>query len=73
MENQLKKTGKWAVGYLAAKTGKRIVAKSGMVGLGIGAVAGLGYLGYKLFKTKKDQNDISQNYHEIKGEKKIVV
>jgi len=49
------------------------VAKSGMVGLGIGAVAGLGYLGYKLFKTKKDQNDISQNYHEIKGEKKIVV
>ena len=22
MKNQLKKTGKWAVGYLAAKTGK---------------------------------------------------
>ena len=73
MKNQLKKTGKWAAGYLAAKAGRKIVAKSGIVGLGIGAAAGLGYLGYKLFKTKKDQNDISQNYNEIKGEKKIVV
>tara|TARA_Y100000034_G_scaffold85338_1_gene102355 strand:+ start:324 stop:545 length:222 start_codon:yes stop_codon:yes gene_type:complete len=73
MKNQIKKTGKWAVGYLAAKAGKKVVAKSGVVGLGIGAAAGLGYLGYKLFRKKKEENDISENYHEIKGEKKIVV
>ena len=73
MKNQIKKTGKWAVGYLAAKAGKKVVAKSGVVGLGIGAAAGLGYLGYKLFRKEKEENDISENYHEIKGEKKIVV
>ena len=49
------------------------MAKSGVVGLGIGAAAGLGYLGYKLFRKEKEENDISENYHEIKGEKKIVV
>ncbi|WBL22786.1 MULTISPECIES: hypothetical protein [unclassified Zunongwangia] len=73
MKEQVRSTGKWIAGYLAAKAGKKVVAKSGLIGLGFGAAAGGAYIGYKLLKKLKRQEDISHNNHEIKGEKKIVV
>lgn len=73
MNDKIESTGKWIAGLLAAKAGKKIIAKGGIIGLGVGAAAGGAYLGYKLLKRLKSQEDISNNHHEVEGKKKIVV
>jgi len=73
---------------VVARIGKAILTKPvAMAGLGVGAVAGLGYLAYsyldKKNKEKKEEearrehisriDDIDENYHGISGDKKIVI
>ncbi len=73
---------------VALRVGKVLLTKPvAMAGLGIGAVAGVGYLAYSLIDKKKkekrnqearDQNltkieNIDDNYPGIDGDKKIVI
>jgi hypothetical protein len=72
---------KYLKGKVALKAGKALLNKrTGLIGLGIGAVAGAGYLTYSLLnknKRKKEDithiDDIENNNPEIPGDKKIVV
>ncbi|MDT0643068.1 hypothetical protein RM553_09535 [Zunongwangia sp. F363] len=54
------------------KAGKKVVTNGGVLGAALGAAAGVGYLAYKIFK-KKNEEDLSKNYKEVKGDKKIIV
>lgn len=72
---------KYLKGKVALKAGKALMNKrTGLIGLGIGAVAGAGYLAYSLINKNKRQkddithiDDIQNNNPEIPGDKKIVV
>ncbi|HSI70141.1 MAG TPA: hypothetical protein VK941_07900 [Gillisia sp.] len=72
---------KYLKGKVALKAGKAVLNKrTGLIGLGIGAVAGAGYLTYSLLnKNKRKKEDITHidnienNNPGIPGEKKIVV
>lgn len=70
------------------RVGKALLTKPvAMAGLGIGAVAGVGYLAYSFFgkksKEKKEEearrenlrriDDIDENHPGVSGDKKIVV
>ena len=73
---------------VALRVGKALLTKPvAMAGLGIGAVAGVGYLAYSFFNKKKKEkeeeqtrnenlrriDDIDDNHPGINGDKKIVV
>lgn len=72
---------KYLKGKVALKAGKALLNKrTGLIGLGIGAAAGAGYLAYSLInkdKRRKEDitniDDIENNNPEIPGDKKIVV
>lgn len=63
---------------LALKVGRAAVKKGGVMGIGLAAVFGAGYLAYNLFKKRDTRSlrridDIEENNHELEGDKKIVV
>lgn len=70
---------KWGKRALALKLGKTAIKRGGIVGVGIGAVIGAGYLAYNLLENRKRRQnlkpveDISKNHPEAKGEKQIIV
>lgn len=70
---------KWGKRALALKIGKTAIRRGGIVGVGIGAVVGAGYLAYNFFENRKKREnlkpvaDISHNHPEAKGEKQIIV
>lgn len=70
---------KWGKRALALKIGKTAIRRGGIVGVGIGAVVGAGYLAYNFFENRKRREnlkpvaDISHNHPETKGEKQIIV
>lgn len=80
---------KYLKGKVALKAGKALLNKrTGMIGLGVGAAAGVGYLAYTLINKNKESikntfkkgksdithiDDIDDNHPEVSGEKKIVV
>lgn len=60
---------------MALKAGKFIWKKGGIAGI---AIIGAGYLAYHLISKQKNDDltridDIEDNNHEVKGDKKIVV
>ncbi|MDT0651641.1 hypothetical protein [Autumnicola edwardsiae] len=81
--------GKLLAKATAFKVGKTLATRGGVIGVGVAAAAGVGYLAYqyvqnnsdeindkkKKFKNKlsKKKKDLSGNYKGIKGDKKIVV
>ena len=70
---------KWGKRALALKLGTTAIKRGGIVGVGIGAVIGAGYLAYNLLENRKRRQnlkpveDISKNHPEAKGEKQIIV
>jgi len=70
---------KWGKRALALKLGKTAIRRGGIVGVGIGAVIGAGYLAYNLMENRKRRQnlkpveDISKNHPETKGDKQIIV
>lgn len=71
---------KYLTAKVVAKAGKALLTKrTGLIGLGIGAAAGAGYLAYSLVSKNKGKknltkiDDIEGNNHELKGDKKIVI
>lgn len=71
---------KYLTGKVIAKAGKTLLTKrTGLIGLGIGAAAGAGYFAYSLFSKNKGKKDLTKieniedNNHELKGDKKIVI
>lgn len=73
---------------VALRIGKALLTKPvAMAGLGIGAVAGVGYLAYTFFDKRKSEkkedetkqehlrriDDIDDNHPEISGDKKIII
>ncbi|MCM4161551.1 hypothetical protein FHG64_11590 [Antarcticibacterium flavum] len=72
---------KYLKGKVALKAGKAVLNKrTGLIGLGVGAVAGAGYLAYSLINKNKRKkadithiDDIENNNPGIPGDKKIVV
>ncbi|MGY5850043.1 hypothetical protein [Salegentibacter sp. F14] len=66
---------KWAKRALAVKLGKTAVKKGGLVGVGIGAAAGLGYLVWSFSKKCKNSHSYDRPINKITtdSEKKIVV
>ncbi len=72
---------KYLKGKVALKAGKAVLNKrTGLIGLGVGAVAGAGYLAYTFINKNKRKkpdityiDDIENNNPEIPGDKKIVV
>lgn len=78
MSNLIHTSGKWVARAAALKLGKAAMRKGGVIGIGIGAVVGVGYLAYNFIKKRKDGDltridDINDNNHELKGDKKIVI
>ncbi|MDT0686442.1 hypothetical protein [Autumnicola psychrophila] len=81
--------GKLIAKATAFKVGKTLATRGGVIGVGIAAAAGVGYLAYKYMETnsdeinekkakfknklKKKKKDLSGNYKGVKGDKKIVV
>ena len=81
--------GKLLAKATAFKVGKTLTTRGGVIGVGLVAAAGVGYLAYtyvqnnsdeinekkKKFKNKlnKKKKDLSGNYKGVKGDKKIVV
>ena len=70
---------KWGKRALALKLGKTAIRRGGIVGVGIGAVIGAGYLAYNLLENRKRRQnlkpveDISNNHPETKGDNQIIV
>ena len=70
---------KWGKRALALKLGKTAIRRGGIVGVGIGAVIGAGYLAYNLLENRKRRQnlrpveDISKNHPEAQGSKQIIV
>ena len=70
---------KWGKRALALKLGKTAIKRGGIVGVGIGAVIGAGYLAYNLLENRKRRQnlkpveDISNNHPGAQGEKQIIV
>lgn len=63
---------------LALKVGRALVKRGGVMGVGLAAVFGAGYLAYNLFKKRDSRHirridDIEGNSNELQGDKKIVV
>ncbi|HEY9185940.1 MAG TPA: hypothetical protein VIM94_11500 [Salegentibacter sp.] len=75
MKNLRAKGKKWAKRALALKLGKTAVKKGGILGVGLGAAAGVAYLAWNYNKKcKQIQADKSaDNEITIDKEKKIVV
>ncbi|QED38786.1 hypothetical protein FK178_14140 [Antarcticibacterium arcticum] len=79
MSNIMDKGMKWGKRALALKLGKSAIRRGGVVGVGIGAVVGAGYLAYNFFENRKRREnlkpveDISQNNRDAAGQKQIVV
>lgn len=80
--------GKLLKKAVALRVGKALLTKPvAMAGLGIGAVAGVGYLAYSFFDKKKKEKEVEQarrdhlrriediddNHPGISGDKKIVI
>ncbi|MDT0678011.1 hypothetical protein [Autumnicola musiva] len=55
------------------RAGRKVVMNGGVLGATLGAAAGVGYLAYKIFKKQNEEEDLSKNHKEVKGDKKIVV
>ncbi len=70
---------KWGKRALALKLGKTVIRRGGVVGIGIGAIVGAGYLAYNMIENQKRRKnlkpveDISQNNRDAAGQKQIVV
>ena len=70
---------KWGKRALALNLGKTAISRGGIVGVGIGAVIGAGYLAYNLLENRKRRQnlkpveDISNNHPETKGDNQIIV
>lgn len=79
MSNIMDKGMKWGKRALALKLGKTAIRRGGVVGIGIGAVVGAGYLAYNLIENQKRRKnlkpveDISRNNRDAAGQKQIVV
>lgn len=72
MKNLKKETKKWGKKALAFKVGKFAVRKGGLLGVGIGATAGVIYLAYKFGKDCKNKQK-PVNEVTADREKQIVV
>lgn len=73
---------KWGKTALALKLGKTAVKRGGLLGIGMGAVAGAGYLAYNFYTKKKKAaqhgkikriDNIENNHPEVEGDKNIVI
>jgi uncharacterized membrane protein YebE (DUF533 family) len=75
MKNLTRKTKKWGKRALAFKVGKFAVRKGGILGVGLGAVAGAAYLAWNFNKKRKEVQPEENPTNEITAdkEKKIVV
>lgn len=87
MSTLINKGAKWGKRALALKLGKTAVKRGGLLGVGIGAVAGAGYLAYNLYENRKKSaaaekarraeirriDDIEENHPGIEGDKTIVI
>ena len=79
MSDIMNKGLKWGKRALALKLGKTAIRRGGIMGVGIGAVVGAGYLAYNFFENRKRREnlkpveDISRNHPEAKGENQIIV
>lgn len=64
---------------LAIKVGKAALKRGGIVGVSLGAAAGVGYLAYRYFKKNKQEEkhietkEVNTLNPDIETEKKIVV
>lgn len=84
MNNMINSGMKWGQRALVMKIGKTALKRGGIIGVGVGALAGAGYLAYNLLEKRKRKeevrrqdltriDDINDNNPEISGDKKIVV
>lgn len=79
MMNSIVEAGeKWLKSGAALKVGKAILSsRAGIVGVGVGAAAGLGYLAYSYLTREKKNDiveieDISNNNPEVEGNKIVI-
>lgn len=87
MNNLVNKGAKWGKKALMLKLGKAAIKRGGLVGVGIGAVAGAGYYAYNLYEKRKKAaaeeearrsnirriDNIDDNHSSVEGEKTIVI
>ncbi len=80
--NSLVNSGiKWGQRALVVKIGRTALKRGGLVGLGLGAAAGVGYLAYNLYENRQKKRkrylneieDVDYNSPGVSGEKTIVV
>ncbi len=71
---------KWGQRALVVKIGRVALKRGGLVGLGLGAAAGVGYLAYNLYENRQKRKrylneieDVDYNSPGVSGEKTIVV
>ncbi|MDR9458485.1 MAG: hypothetical protein RI572_13855 [Salegentibacter sp.] len=69
MKNLRAKGKKWVKRALAFKVGKYAVRKGGLLGVGIGAVAGVAYLSWRLSKKCKTEHGAERLINEITADK----
>ncbi|WP_373055856.1 hypothetical protein [Zunongwangia sp. H14] len=72
MSDILSTGGKFLAKGAVFRAGRKVVLNGGVWGAALGAAAGVGFLAYKIFK-KKNEEDLSENYKSVKGKKKIIV
>lgn len=78
--NEIAQKGqKFLKSALAIKVGKAALKRGGIVGAGLGAAAGVGYLAYRYFQKNKQEEEhmktkeVNTLNPDIETEKKIVV